>query len=179
MTAAALPAKYRWLEALELPRTIVEGLRLYGTKEVPGAVNAPAIMEWAKETRLSSSYVADAVPWCGLFAAVVAQRAGWEPVASPLWARNWAKFGVESRNPGLGDVLVFKRDSSGHVGFYVGEDETAFHVLGGNQGDQVSIVRVAKNRLIASRRPKWKVSQPSTVKPYHLASGGELSNHEA
>jgi cell wall-associated NlpC family hydrolase len=36
----------------------------------------------------------------------------------------------------LGDVLVFRRGGGGHVALYVGEDEEAFHVLGGNQADR-------------------------------------------
>jgi uncharacterized protein (TIGR02594 family) len=176
---AGLPAAYAWLEKIEPPRIIVEALALYGIKEVPGPVNAPEIMAWARETGLQDSYVADAVPWCGLFAAVVVKRAGWESVAAPLWARNWARFGKPSPEPGLGDVLVFQRESGGHVGFYVGEDPDAYHVLGGNQGDSVSIIRVSKRRLIAARRPAWRIAQPASVKAYHLGMIGELSRNEA
>jgi hypothetical protein len=38
-------------------------------------------------------YVTDSTPWCGLLAAVVMKRAGWDPVKNPLWALNWSKFG--------------------------------------------------------------------------------------
>jgi uncharacterized protein (TIGR02594 family) len=174
-----LPAAYQWLQRTDPPQTIVEALRLYGIVEVPGKVNAPEIMAWAKELDLEDSYVADAVPWCGLFAAVVVKRAGWTPVDAPLWARNWRRFGQMSIEAGLGDVLVFQRESGGHVGFYVGEDSTAFHVLGGNQGDAVSIIRVAKNRLLGARRPIWRRAQPASVKPYRLAAAGALSRNEA
>ena len=51
-------------------------------------------------------------------------------------------------------MLVFERDGGGHVGFYVGEDGTHYHVLGGNQDDAVSIAKIAKSRLVASRWPK-------------------------
>jgi uncharacterized protein (TIGR02594 family) len=175
---ADLPEAYAWLNDIALPHTIVEALKLYGIKEQPGSQNAPAIMAWARELDLTHDYVADAVPWCGLFVAYVCFKAGWEPVRSPLWARNWAKFGDPSPEPGLGDVLVFQRPGGGHVGFYVAEDKVAFHVLGGNQGDQVSIVRVPKNRLVASRRPHWKVAQPASVKPFRVASTGTLSANE-
>ncbi|MCX7041090.1 MAG: TIGR02594 family protein [Gammaproteobacteria bacterium] len=175
-----LPAAYTWLRQARVPRIIEEALQLFGIEEVPGKVNAPVIMAWAEELDLVSSYVADAVPWCGLFAAIVVKRAGWTPVDAPLWARNWGKFGQPSLTPGLGDILVFQRaGGGGHVGFYVGEDAQAYHVLGGNQGDSVSIVRMAKNRMLAARRPMWKVSQPASVKPYPLAVAGGLSRNEA
>ena len=93
--------------------------------------------------------------------------------------RGWANFGVKAPEPALGDVLVFSRGSGGHVGLYVGEDATAFHVLGGNQGDSVSIVRILKNRLLAARRPAWRIAQPGNVRPIHLAGAGQLSLNEA
>ena len=173
----SLAAAYQWLRTVNPPRIIVEALEHYGLKEVPGPVNAPEIMAWAKE--LGIAYQADSVPWCGLFAAKVVKDAGWEPVAGPLWARNWAKWGNPSPLPGLGDVLTFVRESGGHVGFYVGEDATTFHVLGGNQGDSVSITRIAKTRLLKARRPVWRVGQPASVKPYRLSATGTVSENEA
>jgi hypothetical protein len=50
--------------------------------------------------------------------------------------------------------LVFKREGGGHVGFYLGEDASSYQVLGGNQDDAVSVARLPKTRLIASRCPK-------------------------
>lgn len=173
-----LPEAYRWLNGLEPPRTIVEALKFYGVREVHGAQHNPIIMEWADELGVADVYKSDEIPWCGLFVGVVVRRAGWRVVAGPLWARNWQHFGLPVKRPGLGDVLAFKRGEGGHVGFYVAEDEDHYHVLGGNQGDAVSIVRIAKNRLIASRRPDWRVRQPDSVRPYKVDIGGEPSTDE-
>lgn len=108
------------------------------------------------------------------------KRAEFAPVANPLWARNWAGFGTKAAKPSLGDILVFERaGGGGHVGIYVGEDATAYHVLGGNQGDAVSIARVAKDRCLAVRRCPWKLAQPANVRPIRLAAGGALSTNEA
>jgi uncharacterized protein (TIGR02594 family) len=123
-------------------------------------------------------YEADSIPWCGLFMAVVAKRAGKEVPAHPLWALSWSAFGTKPGAPALGDVLLFTRSGGGHVGLYVGEDGSAFHVLGGNQSDRVCITRVAKARLYAARRPLYRV-QPANVRPIHLASSGALSLNEA
>ena len=112
---------------------------------------------------------------------MVVKRAGWDVVAGPLWARNWANFGrkVEDGQAALGDVLVFSRDGGGHVGFYVGEDAGYFHVLGGNQSDQVNITRIAKSRCIAVRRPKWRTAQPAGVVKVQLQASGAVSTNEA
>lgn len=175
----ALPSAYAWIDTIGAPQTIVQARLLYGTKETPGSKTNPQLIAWAGEVGLSKVYSDDAVPWCGLFAAVVAKRAGWEPVKDPLWARNWASFGVGVEQAGLGDILVFVRDGGGHVGFYVGEDAGYYHVLGGNQSDAVTITRIAKSRCIAKRRPKWKISQPASVKPYRLSAAGAVSSNEA
>jgi uncharacterized protein (TIGR02594 family) len=174
-----LPEKYKWLADEPGPRMLIEALKLYGKKEQPGTGDNPEILAWAQETRLQNVYSADSIPWCGLFMAVVAKRSDKEIPKDPLWARNWAKFGQEQIEAALGDVLVFKRGNGGHVAIYVGEDNAAYHVLGGNQSDQVSITRIAKNRLLAIRRPEWKIAQPANVRRVFVNSGGELSENEA
>lgn len=175
-----LPPAYRWIDEMRpLPRIVAAACQLYGTIETPGAADNPVILDWAKEAGLSKAYSSDAVPWCGLFMALIAKRAGKDAPAKPLWARSWSRFGIASPQAALGDVLVFARaKGGGHVGLYIGEDETALHVLGGNQADAVSIVRIAKSRCIAIRRPIYRV-QPASVVPVHLAASGVISTNEA
>lgn len=196
----ALPANYAWLNTIGLlPRTISEGLKLYGVKEVAGAGNSPTIMAWAKEVgrdKIGYTYAGDSVPWCGLYAALVAQRAGKTIPTGPLYALNWATFGtavaqragLNTAKPldfkaglraSLGDVLVFRREGGGHVGFYIGEDADHYCVLGGNQSDSVSITWIAKSRCVAVRRPAYN-QPPATVRPFHLSrSGAPVSTNEA
>ena len=174
---ANLPVKYAFLNTIgALPRTITEALKLLGTLEVKGNGNNPAIIKWAKELGIRD-YNMDSIPWCGLFAAIVTARAGKDVVDAPLWARNWAKFGSKADQARLGDILVFVRDGGGHVGFYIAESATTYHVLGGNQGDSVSIVEVAKSRCVAVRRPVYN-AMPASVKSFKLTSDGKLSTNE-
>lgn len=174
-----LPKPYRWLQALDLlPKMVAEALPHHGVRETAGPANTPEIMAWAAQTGLKSSYNADATPWCGLFMAHVAKRAGKVVPPGPLWALNWAKFGVEGGQPELGDVLVFVRKGGGHVGLYIGEDAEAYHVLGGNQGDCVCFTRIDKERLYAVRQPPYN-NKPSTAKVYLLAASGAMSSNEA
>lgn len=172
-----IPQAYQWLNQITPPNTIKEALKLYGVKEKLGPENNPEIMSWVSETNING-YNADSIPWCGLFAALIVKRAGWEIVEGPLWARNWANFGQAS-SPALGDILVFARDGGGHVGFYVAEDKDYYHVIGGNQSDMVNIIRISKSRLIAARRPKWKVAQPPSVKKYIVSATGTVSTNES
>lgn len=163
---------YEWLWQESAPKMLVEALKLYGTKEVTGPKDNPDIMGWAKET--NTVYSADSVAWCGLFISVVAKRAGWDyhPKGNALWARNWASWGNSQTKAMLGDVLVFPRGAGGHVAIYVGEDETHYHILGGNQSDTVNIVRKAKTPILAIRRSPWKIAQPENVRVVKLSSKG-------
>lgn len=173
-----LPKKYEWLQREQAPRHLLKAVELYGTTEIVGRQSNPVIMAWAQELNLRQ-YTNDDIPWCGLYMAIVMKRADREVVKDPLWARNWANFGVASSTPMLGDVLVFSRESGGHVGIYVGETRQSYHVLGGNQGNAVSIVLIAKNRLIACRRPAYK-QQPLNVRKITLDSTGTIvSTNEA
>ncbi len=176
------PHGYEWLGTVGvLPRMIQEALPLIGTLEAPGAADNPVILGWAKEIGkdIAAAYGHDSIPWCGLFEAVVCHRAGKPVIAGPLWAANWAKFGTKADKASLGDVLVFVRPGGGHVGFYVAEDTTAYHVLAGNQHDSVNISRIAKDRCTAVRRPPFNTAMPASAKPYHVAASGALSHNEA
>lgn len=153
---------------------LAEARRLMGVKEVAGSGSNPAILDWADD--LDIHYTTDDIPWCGLFVAhCVGVTLANEPLPSnPLGARNWARFG-KARQPCLGAVLVFwrkQRNSGlGHVGFYYGEDAQAYHVLGGNQSNQVSIARVGKDRFLEARWPVT-ASHLSGVPVFRALAGG-------
>lgn len=170
-----IPQKYKWLESEPAPKMIVEAIRYFGVKEIQGNGNNPEIIKWAEEVGLN--YSNDSIPWCGLFMAFVIKKTGRLPVKNPLWARNWAKWGINADTAELGDILVFSRNSGGHVGLYVGEDPIAYHVLGGNQGDSVSIVRISKIRCIAIRRAVY-INKPSNVRKIIISEDGSLSKNE-
>lgn len=182
--AARLPAGYAWLgDEPYLPRHLVEALKLFGTVEVPGTGNSPVIMSWSNELHAAgvdvSGYTADSVPWCGLFQALVMERAHRPVPAKPLWALSWAKWGEDGGQPELGDVLVFKREGGGHVAQYIAEDAMGYyHILGGNQGDRVNIMRIAKSRLYACRQLVY-ISKPANIRPVVVLPTGNISSNEA
>lgn len=170
---------YKWLALEKSPKLLVEAYKLLGTKEVPGQGDNIEILKWAESLGLEKTYKEDNIPWCGLFVAYACHQAGLQIVANPLWARNWANFGVGQKVAMLGDILVFVRDGGGHVAIYVGEDNLCYHVLGGNQSDMVCITRIRKERCIAIRRTDWKVAQPENVRVVKLEATGVTSINEA
>lgn len=154
-----------------------------GTREAPGTANNPTIIGWAKRLGtkvLGIAYNADSTPWCGVFTAVCVQEDGIAPPAIAVRAKAWATWGQNIRPERIapGAILVFERPGGGHVGFYVGEDRTAYHVLGGNQGDRVSVMRIEKSRCIARR---WPVDRPVYGSPRAMTAtaGIPLSRNEA
>lgn len=128
---------------------------LIGTKEKPGTSNNPEIIEWAKAIGgwVANYYTKDEIPWCGLFVAHCFEQHGIAIPKNPLSALEYSKTGESLDEPSYGAVMVFTRKGGGHVGFYIGEDEDAYHILGGNQSDMVNVTRIAKNRLSAIRWP--------------------------
>lgn len=171
-----IPAKYQWLEKEPGPKMLLEAIKLYGIRETLGEADNPIILEWASELGLKD-YIHDSIAWCGLFMAIVASRAGKIAPDHPLWAANWLKFGHVVPVAMLGDVLVFKRPGGNHVGLYVAEDSICYDVFGGNQGDQVSIVRILKGRCIGIRRPDYHV-QPANVRRIIFGDDGFISANE-
>lgn len=122
------------------------------------------------------------IAWCGAFVATCHRLAAPDIrlPENPLGARNWKDWG-QSTDPVFGSTLVFWRVShtswQGHVGFNHGQDETHYHVLGGNQSNAVTVTRIAKDRLLASR---WPIGVPITGRRIHLTPGGvSISRNEA
>lgn len=147
-----------------------------GTKEVPGRQTSGTIRSWLE--RLGAWWRDDETPWCGVFVAYCLREAG-QPVPQH-WMRAlaWKDYGsnLRSTHVTLGAVLVFERKGGGHVGFYVGENATHFYVLGGNQGNSVSIAKIAKDRCVAIRWPK---GVPVIGGPVRLSMNAEITTNEA
>jgi uncharacterized SAM-binding protein YcdF (DUF218 family) len=100
---------------------------------------------------------------------------------NPLGARQWERFG-KGTTPQLGAVMVFWRESQssgkGHVGFYWAQDSQAYHILGGNQSNTVSVTRIARDRLLQARWPA-SVPGPTGIVRQADANGKILSENEA
>lgn len=126
-----------------------------GTAEVRGGEN-PRIIEYHAETSLRATE--DEVSWCSAFVCWAFERSG-IPSTRSAAARSWLQWGSETSRPEVGDVVVLWRESpdswKGHAGFFVGfdGDGDSVRVLGGNQGDAVSVATFPRSRILGFRKP--------------------------
>ncbi|MFN3706515.1 MAG: TIGR02594 family protein [Thermoflexales bacterium] len=158
------------------PRWLQIARSYIGVKEVPGPRHNSTIVSWLVSLR--AWWRDDETPWCGVFVAHCLREAGITDLPE-YWMRAlaWAPWGANLRASHVapGAILVFSRQGGGHVGFYVGEDASFYHVLGGNQRNMVNIMKIAKARCVAIRWPK---GEPVVGGPVFL-TGGEVSTNEA
>ncbi len=153
---------------------------LKGTKEVPGSVNNPVIIGWAKGLGgwIGQYYTKDEIPWCGLFVAHCVKQAGLSFSQKSLSAREWMNWGVPCE-PQYGAIMVFGRQGGGHVGFYLSEDATSYIILGGNQRDSVTAdAKLSKERFLGARWPR-EVPIPTKTKKIISKIKGIFSRNEA
>jgi len=120
-------------------------------------------------------------PWCGDFVetcVAVTLPKEFLP-ANPYLARNWMKFGRETK-PRFGAIAVFERGTNGidgHVTFVVGQGPGVLYCLGGNQSNSVSVTPIKTDRLLGCR---WPLSIAIPEEIYlPKAKGGIISVNEA
>ena len=94
--------------------------------------------------------------WCAAFVNATLGHAGIQGTGSNM-ARSFLDWGTPVDTPQRGDVAVFSRGDPngpyGHVGFFKGYDDAGnVLVLGGNQGDAVSVAPYSANSLLGFRR---------------------------
>lgn len=137
-----------------------------GQREIAGDKDNPRIVEYHKATTLKASD--DETPWCSSFVCWCLERAGYRHTKSAR-ARDFIDHESMERlqAPRLGCIVVMTRKGGGHVGFLVDDKPNVCNLIGGNQGDAVSIRDYPANRVIGYFWPK-----PKQVK----ASAKEVSN---
>lgn len=118
-------------------------------------------------------------PWCGSIMAYWMEQCGILYPKNYYVARAWLNWGATLSTACVGCVVVFERGTGGHVGLVVGTDSRGnLMVLGGNQGDEVSIRAFALPRVLGYRWPPG-MSQPLSSELPLLVSNGVLSRSEA
>jgi uncharacterized protein (TIGR02594 family) len=132
--------------------------RFVGQKEVPGDFSNPAVLAML---RLDNPGIKDdETPWCSGFM----NWCAWLlrlPRSKSLAARSWLGVGhavaLDKAEVGY-DVVVLSRPAAGpaagHVGLFAGLSQDGKNVLllGGNQGDAVSIAEFPVERIVGIRR---------------------------
>lgn len=126
-----------------------------GVSELPGADHNARIIEYHAKTTLKAT--ADEIPWCSSFANWCMAQAGIKGTGSAA-ARSWMSWGVPLAEPIPGCIVVIWRgevlSTAAHVGF-LAQMPNRLHIpiLGGNQGDRVSIANFKAGRLLGYRWP--------------------------
>jgi len=137
-----------------------------GVAETPGAASNPRVMAYFKACGSSADWVkGDSTPWCGGFVGAMMAAEGFVLPSEPLRARAWLGWGNAIETPKPGAVVVLTRGgdpASGHVALFrqFSEDRTKVYVLGGNQGDKVSILAFPVSQVLGYR---WPPNAPKTT----------------
>ena len=155
-----------------------------GLAEVPGKRHNAKILGWWKA--IKATFTDDETPWCAAFVGGVLEECGILSTRKAN-ARSYIDWGEKLPSPVVGCVVVFWRGSigaaSGHVGFVVGRDLRGnLLVLGGNQGDKVSIMPFSRDRVLAYRWPKCNEAPEQIAHFYALPvieNTEKLSTNEA
>lgn len=124
-----------------------------GVIEIPGSKHNQRIIHYHSYTSLKATE--DEVPWCASFMCAALEESGLNSPKSAR-ARDFEKYGTACKF-NLGVIAVFWRVSptsgNGHVGIALRETDKVVTVLGGNQGDSVSIKDYSKSQLLGYRWP--------------------------
>jgi len=127
------------------------------TREIRGPGINPRIASYYETLGVPLARVDDdGDPWCAVFASAMLRRAGVDPPKRFRSARAFMEWG----QPGEavpGAVCVLWRDDPhgphGHVGFFLYADASRVYLLGGNQGNEVSVHGYDAARVLGYRRP--------------------------
>jgi uncharacterized protein (TIGR02594 family) len=125
-----------------IPPAFAIAMTQLGQREVAGAGCNPHIADYFTATSYHAT--SDEVAWCSAFACWCVESAG---IRSPRSAAalDWLKWRVPHTltKPYRGCVMVYERPEggsyAGHVGFFSHRTTAGDWVLGGNQGNEVSI----------------------------------------
>jgi uncharacterized protein (TIGR02594 family) len=143
-----------------------------GTREIVGPSNNPRILALYRDAGFPN-VKHDEVAWCAAFVGAALQRSAHAGTKS-LMARSYMRWGEALTEGRLGAIAVFTRGSDpalGHVAFYLDGDDQRIYVLGGNQGDAVSVMAIDRSRLLGLRWPGEPIAQPTAVPA--LSADGE------
>jgi uncharacterized protein (TIGR02594 family) len=140
---AAAPAADAWMAVAreELGRQVAE---------LPGTASNPRIEDYHATT--GGGAAPDSVAWCSSFVNFCVAQAGGQGTRSKA-ARSWMTWGRDAGAFEPGCIVVLSRGAApkGHVGFFAGFDGDRIQLLGGNQGDRISIASFDRSRVIARR----------------------------
>lgn len=152
---------------LFFPPWLKEAAKNLGVVEGPGAKDNPVVVKYYADAGFSG-IKHDSVAWCAAFVGAMLKRAGYKASGS-LAARSYEGYGVKLHKPMFGCIGVKKRAGGsgwqGHVGFVVGYDGSRVWMIGGNQGDKVSVASFPASQFTAFVVPAGTVQSALSPAP--------------
>lgn len=146
-----------------------------GVREVPGPGDDPRVVQYLEsvpEDHLADPWRRnDETPWCAAFVTWCVTGYGdrddedvprWPAPPFAARARSWLRRGTPIEEPPEGAIVILARgsgpqpgpetiDAPGHVGFLADRYADELLLLGGNQGDRVSLRAYPISRLLGFR----------------------------
>lgn len=139
------------------PAWLVHALAELGVKETPGPVSTKRIIEYRTMAGCRLGGDDGQVPWCAIFVNAMLALDGRAGSGNAM-ARSFASWGQRLDKPLRGAIVPMKSATrpapAGHVAIATGR-RTATHieVVGGNQGDRVSIALFPVSLVLGYRWP--------------------------
>lgn len=159
----SIPFRINLIAKEKLPRHLIVAAQYLGEKEIADVNTNPLIPRMWKA--LGLNIYEDSTPWCSAFEAKIIVDRKYPGIDAQYLkeiginakARSWEKWQFPSTGY-LGDIAVFSRGNpksgKGHVGNVVGVNEDGdLWILGGNQGNSVSVTLIERKRLICFKKP--------------------------
>jgi uncharacterized protein (TIGR02594 family) len=142
--------------AMIRPMDIARAELRLDVREIVGSRDNPRIVMYHRTT--AGGAAPDETPWCSSFVNYCVEQAGLrgtDSKAAVSWHQNrWGRDVTAS--PQEGDLVVFSRrsptESGGHVGFFIDQESDSIQILGGNQGNRISLGRYPKDGMQGQTR---------------------------
>jgi uncharacterized protein (TIGR02594 family) len=136
------------------PSWLLTALKELGQSEIKGAKHNKRIIEYHSLTTLKATD--DETPWCSSFTNWVLDQNKIKGTGSAA-AISWLNWGQKTE-PKLGAITIVTRASdtnpnAAHVGFLWCDANDRIFIIGGNQGDKVSIAPYRTSSVIGYRWP--------------------------
>lgn len=150
---------------MQQPAWLAAAWAEFGVREISGEAASERIKSYFRNCG-HGEIASDETPWCAAFVGAMLARTGLAHTGS-LLARSYLDHGAAMDDPVPGAIAVLSRGSepwAGHVGFYLGAADGKIILLGGNQGDAVSVAAFDAARLLGYRWPD-EASVPEASPP--------------
>jgi len=163
-----------------LPTWTQEGLKYLGQREIPGVQHSGFVLSlWRAIKR--GGIKDDETPWCSAYVGAMLEAVG---IVSTRFegAKSYLDYGIRLDKPYPGCIAVIERPGGWHVGFVLGmatnarPGDPALALLGGNQGNAVSVISVPLSSIKALRWPPRQPLPSTTMGVYGGAgSAGSMA----